>query len=135
MFHFWRFTESWGLLISGVEFRDCESVAQKRKINNIIQIRYSLHISLSRTIELRNITVKHGQIIGLAVANVYGDFSIKGCRIISSDLEHLSLYMYIEEREMQYTNIAIIEFHFIGPADLRIYTGIKNDSRRVRVFC
>ena len=102
-----------GLSISGIEFRDCESFTQNSKVN--IQIRYSLHISLSRDTELRNITVKHGKSIGLAVAHVYGYFSIIGCRFLSSDTEHFSMYMYIEEREMQYTNITIINSELTGP--------------------
>ena len=111
------FEHAQGLLISGVEFRDCESFTQNSKVS--IQIRYSLRISLSRAIKLRNITVKHGQSIGLAVTHVYGDFSIKGCRFLSSGLEYFSLYMYIEEREMQYTNITIVDSYFTGPADLQ----------------
>jgi hypothetical protein len=111
------FEDILGLSISGVEFRDCESLTQNSKVS--IQVRYSLHISLSREVELRNVTVKHGQSIGLAVAHVYGDFSIIGCQFLSSaaDTEHVSLYMYIEEREMQYTNITIVNSKLAGPGD------------------
>ena len=101
-----------GLLISGIEFRACESFTQRRDVN--IQVRYSLLIFHSRAIELRNTTVKHGQSIGLAVANVYGDFSIIGCRLLSSHSEHLSLYMHTEQRDMQHTSIIIIDSQFTG---------------------
>lgn len=106
-----------GLLISGIKFRACESFIQNRRLSITIQIRYSLFISQSRAIELRNITVTHGQSIGLAVAHVYDNFSIKGCRFLSSDSNHFSLYMYIEEREMQYTSIMIVDSQFIGTTD------------------
>ena len=104
-----------GLSISGIEFRGCESFTQRRNSN--IQVRYSLHIYLSRDIELRNITMKHGQSIGLLVVHAYGYFSIVGCRFLSSDTEHFSLYMYIEEREVQYTSITIINSELTGPDD------------------
>ena len=72
-----------GLLISGIEFRACESFTQRSNVN--IQVRYSLLIFHSRAIELRNTTVKHGQSIGLAVTHVYDNFSIKGCKFLSSN--------------------------------------------------
>ena len=108
-----------GLLISGIEFRDCESFIQNSNIT--LQIHYSLFIFQSSAIELRNITVKHGQSIGLAVAHVYGDFSIKGCRFLSSDSEHFSLYMYIEERELHYINITVIDSQLQAGLPLQSY--------------
>ena len=108
-----------GLLISGIEFRDCESFIQNRNIT--LPIRYSLFIFQSSAIELRKITVKHGRSIGLTVAHVYGDFSIKGCRFLSSDSEHLSLFMYIEERELHYLNITMIDSQLRAGLPLQFY--------------